>query len=274
MRALRLDFGFAIALALMIALASNGAFAQSKIGTAASAEHQVEAVIGGVSQPLAEGSAVFQDQLVRTGEAGKAQLRFLDQTDLSVGPQSEVKLDRFVYNPDRRTGTVVLQANLGLFRFVTGTLDSKSYTIKTPYASIGVRGTAFSLLIGLTKMSILLERGVLRLLRPNGQVHWLRASNTAMTIHADGRIQGPVNWAGTVTEFASLPSPPARAQQRAPILGPRQSTTDLPPDRRNRWFQGFDFRKQGTKATGTGRADPLPPNLGSPGRGTQTPSKR
>ncbi len=274
MRPPGLHCGFALTLAIIFALPSHVSFAQSKIGTAAAAENQVEAVIGGLTQPLAQGSDVFQDQLVRTGDMGKAQLRFLDQTDLSVGPKSEVKLDRFVYNPDRRIGTVVLQANLGLFRFVTGSLDSKSYTIETPYASIGVRGTAFNLLVERTKMSIQLERGMLLLRKPNGQVHWMRAGNTAMTIHADGRAQGPLNWAGTVTEFASLPPPPARTQTRVPFFGPRQTTTDLPPDRRNRWYQRFDFRKQGTTTTGPGGGSPLPPAPGTTGGGTQVPSKR
>ena len=65
--------------------------------------------------------------------------------------RSEVRLDRFVYNPDRSTGQVTVEASRGVFRFVTGSQDPKSYAIKTPIATIGVRGTEFHLLVRLAR---------------------------------------------------------------------------------------------------------------------------
>src|SRR6185295_12191559 len=62
---------------------------------------------------------------------------------LNVGARSEVTLDRFVYDPNRRNGSVVLNAGRGVFRFVSGSQDSKSYKINTSVATIGVRGTVF-----------------------------------------------------------------------------------------------------------------------------------
>src|SRR5215475_3239435 len=102
------------------------------------------------SGTLSVGSELFSNETVRTGEASQAQLLFLDQTNLSVGARSEVKLDRFVYNPDRKTGNVVIEASRGAFRFVSGSQNPRSYTIKTPFATIGVRGTIFSTQIGKT----------------------------------------------------------------------------------------------------------------------------
>ena len=76
---------------------------------------------GTVFQMLAPGSELHASQTVRTGDAGKADLGFVDRTNLTVGPTSEVVLDKFVYDPVGNKGKVVLQATRGAFRFVTGT---------------------------------------------------------------------------------------------------------------------------------------------------------
>jgi hypothetical protein len=58
---------------------------------------------------------------------------------LDVGPNSSVRLDRFIYNPNRSGGEVLLNAAKGSFRFTTGN-QNKAYKIKTPYGTLGVRG--------------------------------------------------------------------------------------------------------------------------------------
>jgi hypothetical protein len=108
---------------------------------------------------VSAGSEIFANETVRTGEASLAQLLFLDQTSLSVGPGSEVKLDRFVYNPDRKTGSVVLETSRGAFRFVTGSQNPSNYIIKTPLATIGVRGTIFNTRISKTAEHIYVVQG-------------------------------------------------------------------------------------------------------------------
>jgi hypothetical protein len=75
-----------------------------------------------------------------------ADLVFLDSTNLSVGPTSEVRLDKFVYDP--RDGSVVVQATCGAFRWVTGTQAKRAYQINTPYGTLGVRGTTVEFLVG------------------------------------------------------------------------------------------------------------------------------
>src|SRR5262249_51495180 len=114
-----------------------------KIGKATVTKNQVEGVLRSSPRSLSAGSDVFADELVRTGDGGLARLVFLDNTDLAVGPKSEIRLDKFVYDPNRRVGSVIVQMGRGAFRFVTGKQDSRSYTINTPYATLGVRGTTF-----------------------------------------------------------------------------------------------------------------------------------
>jgi hypothetical protein len=85
--------------------------------------------------------------LIRSQAESIANLQFVDQSKLSVGPNSQVRLDKFVYDPNRKAGSVVIQAGKGAYRFATGVQDSKNYEIKTPYATLGVRGTVLEIVV-------------------------------------------------------------------------------------------------------------------------------
>jgi len=123
---------------------SNAETRSATIGVAASITPSAEGGMGTVFQTLAPGSELHASETVRTGDAGKADLVFIDRTNLTVGPTSEVVLDKFVYDPVGSSGKVVLQTTRGAFRFVTGTQDHSAYQINNPYGSLGVRGTAFT----------------------------------------------------------------------------------------------------------------------------------
>ena len=92
--------------------ASNG----QEIGSTTSVKPQAEAN----SRMLSGGSSVYSRDLIHTGDAGVADLRFHDNTNLSVGPKSSVRLDKFVYDPNKSAGGVAVEATRGSFRFVTG----------------------------------------------------------------------------------------------------------------------------------------------------------
>ena len=123
---------------------SNAETQSATIGVAASITPSAEGGNGTAFQTLAPGSELRASETVRTGDAGKADLVFIDRTNLTVGPASEVVLDKFVYDPVGNNGKVVVQTTRGAFRFVTGTQDHSAYQINTPYGSLGVRGTAFT----------------------------------------------------------------------------------------------------------------------------------
>ena len=121
----------------LLAMQSTAANAQSRIGTATSTRPDAEGIVGTNSQTLSPGSEVYADETVRTGNVGKADLVLLDNTSLSVGPASELKLDKFVYDRNGSAGSVVLQATRGTFQFVTGSQDHRAYQVNTPYGSLG-----------------------------------------------------------------------------------------------------------------------------------------
>jgi hypothetical protein len=129
----------ALMLGGLFALQSTASNAQDAIGKATSVKPQAEGSHGG-TRPLSGGANVYSKETVKTGDSGQADLRFQDNSNLSVGPKSSIRLDKFVYDPNKSTGTVAIEATRGSFRFVTGSQGKGSYQVKTPYGTLGVRG--------------------------------------------------------------------------------------------------------------------------------------
>jgi hypothetical protein len=125
-----------LVLAGVFALASTASNAQA-IGSARSVKPEAS---GSVAGTLSTGSAVHAKETINTGSAGQANLRFNDSSNLSVGPSSSVRLDKFVYDPNKGSGSVAIEASKGAFRFVTGSQNKGEHKIKTPYGTLGIRG--------------------------------------------------------------------------------------------------------------------------------------
>ena len=211
---------------VLATLCLEPAHAEPKIGVASATKNQVQGVLGGGTRVLSSGSDIFSNELVRTGEGALAQLLFLDETSLSVGPSAEVRLDRFVYNPNRGTGNVVIEASRGAFRFATGSQNPVHYTIKTPLATIGVRGTLFDGHSGPNLVQIVLWQGALV-----GRTIWnetfeLNKPGDGVIIHRD-RIE-KVHWDGSGFANVFNVNWPlfGRYQPSDPRLSP---SPDMPP---------------------------------------------
>ena len=125
-------------LAILFALQPTASQGQEAIGKATSVRPQAEGSHGG-TRTLSGGADIYSRETVQTGDTGQADLQFHDKSNLSVGPKSSVRLDKFVYDPNKSTGTVAIQATRGSFRFVTGS-QGGSYQIKSPYGTLGIRG--------------------------------------------------------------------------------------------------------------------------------------
>lgn len=79
-----------------------------------------------------------------TGRGSRLQVLLLDKTNFTVGPNARIKVDRFVYDPNRRASSVGVTVAKGAFRFMSGKPTHASpgqSGIRTPVASIGIRGT-------------------------------------------------------------------------------------------------------------------------------------
>src|SRR6476469_10273348 len=131
------NFIHAASLTILFTLQATTSHAQEAIGKATSVRPQAE---GSHAGPLSGGSSVYSKATVRTGDAGQADLRFHDSSNLTVGPKSSVRLDKFMYDPNKSASTVAIQATRGSFRFVTGSQGKGAVQVKTPYGTLGVRG--------------------------------------------------------------------------------------------------------------------------------------
>jgi hypothetical protein len=130
-----------IALAALLAAASAAA-AEPEVGVAAAVNPQATGTPPGEASRVIEvGLDMVRDERVVTGGEGRTQMLFVDGSALTVGPDSDVTLDEFVYDPDAGTGKLAFSASRGLFRFVGGKISkSAAVTFRTPTALIGVRG--------------------------------------------------------------------------------------------------------------------------------------
>jgi trimeric autotransporter adhesin len=127
----------AVAVAVVFVLQSTASNAQTRIGSATSVQPEASGSVGGT---MSAGSGVHANETVKTGSAGQAGLRFNDQSNLTVGHSSQVRLDKFVYDPNKGTGNTVIEATRGTFRFSTGAQNKGEVKIKTPYGTLGTRG--------------------------------------------------------------------------------------------------------------------------------------
>ncbi len=87
------------------------------------------------------GDAVFRNERISTGSTGRVQLQLLDKTSVTVGPNSDLVIDKFVYNPSTNTGSMAMRYSKGVFRFVGGRASKdQPVEVNTPTAVIGIRG--------------------------------------------------------------------------------------------------------------------------------------
>jgi len=88
---------------------------------------------------------------VRTGNGSQLQILLLDRSVFTVGANARLTVDRFVYDPQRSVRSVGATVTRGAFRFMSGRslgLGSSNRSIRTPVATIGIRGTIVDGVVG------------------------------------------------------------------------------------------------------------------------------
>ena len=108
------------------------------------ASGSVVIVRAGATIPATAGQVVFEADTLRTGADGRVGLTLKDDTRLSLGPSSEIRLDRFAYAPAEGRLGFVLNVVKGVAAYVSGRiakLAPDAVRLETPAAIVGVRGT-------------------------------------------------------------------------------------------------------------------------------------
>jgi hypothetical protein len=87
------------------------------------------------------GDNVIRDEVIQTLDDSGAKFVLKDNTNLVLGPNSKLKLDKAVFTDEKGLGEIAIKLANGSFRFITGSGPKETYTITTPLATIGIRGT-------------------------------------------------------------------------------------------------------------------------------------
>src|SRR5882757_9802514 len=150
---------FAFLLGAIAVLAASPLSAQTRVGEAAVVKNEVLRVAGSATSRINVGDGLLRDEIVRTGLDSAARLVMSDSTNLSLGANASLKLDRTVFDDETHYRDVAVRLTSGAFRFVTGHSEKAAYKITTPLATIGVRGTTLDILSQRGRTIIVLQEG-------------------------------------------------------------------------------------------------------------------
>ena len=88
---------------------------------------------------------VFKKDIVTTGEKSSSQIKMYDNSIMSIGELAEFQIDNFVFDYDKNDGIMDVKFITGAFRLVSGKVGKRGpdmMVVRTPVATIGIRGTA------------------------------------------------------------------------------------------------------------------------------------
>ena len=202
---------FPALLAATLALPAAG----QQIGTVASSEPTLRGTPpGAATRTLSLGTGLIADETVASSASGRGQLLFLDQTTLSLAPNTTIVLDRFVFDPNSGAGEIGLSLTEGALRFIGGTLSrGQEAVITTPTASIGIRGST----------ALVLHR--------NGRTIAIFVAGQRLCITVDGTRRCTSRQGGVLTEtgYLGAVAPEFLAQLLALIDGAPAAGTGTSP---------------------------------------------
>lgn len=90
---------------------------------------------------LGVGAEIFLNDRLRSNNTGLGMIVFLDESSAKIGPNSNLTIDEFVYDPGTRRGSSTIRADSGLTRFYGGQISKRGrMNIRTPHMVLGVRG--------------------------------------------------------------------------------------------------------------------------------------
>lgn len=175
--------------------------------TVTSLQGTVSAVsAAGVTRPLEQGFALYQGDRVDTGDDAAVSMRFTDGSRFDLSENSSMSVDNYAYQENAEQSSFTTSIFKGAFRFVSGLIAqrrSRAMGVRTPVATIGIRGTNVAGEVDASSARIML-------LEPDDQ------RPTAIEVsNAFGSVVVDEPGYGTeVPDANSPPSPPQRMELR------------------------------------------------------------
>ena len=101
------------------------------------------------NESLQNGSKIFFGDTIVSKQNANAQILFIDQTVLTLGEDTEMTIDEFIYDPKNNEGSFVSSVKSGTVKFITGQISKNNpedLEVKVPAGTLGARGTEFVVL--------------------------------------------------------------------------------------------------------------------------------
>ena len=136
---------------------------------------------------------VAADELLETDKQANMLVQFLDETTLTLGPSSRLRVDTMVYDPNAGKGALVIDLAVGSFRFISGKLQ-EDVRIVTPSMILGIRGSDAMIAVspdGATTVSVF--SGVFNISNRAGVALALVTAGRAVSVSATGVAGAVVN---------------------------------------------------------------------------------
>ena len=128
---------------VLLSLAAAGALAQQRVGINAAVNTDATGTPpSGAAKKLVIGEYIVFNERIQTMTSGQAQVLFVDESTMTVGPDSDITIDKFVFDPATNTGTMALSATRGVLRLIGGKLTKQEQpvTMRSTIATIALRG--------------------------------------------------------------------------------------------------------------------------------------
>ena len=143
-------------------LVSFSAKAQEEL----SIEKQLVGIVGAISgtvktetRELKAGDKIYLNETIYAAAGSGTQILLLDQSTFTIGEDSEVVMDTFVFDPATNDGKIVASVKQGSLKVISGLISKKnpdSLTVEVPEGTLGSRGTEFQTIVSKGKTDTLL----------------------------------------------------------------------------------------------------------------------
>ncbi|MBU1230299.1 MAG: FecR family protein, partial [Proteobacteria bacterium] len=174
---------------------------------------------GGKTLPAKLADPVFVGDTLNTAANSNAVVRFVDETQLVLGPSSQAKVDAYVY--EGPSSKLLFKFAKGSFRAVTGKIVEKNpqaFNMQTPLATLGIRGSDVFALVSQAFNDVgALDLGPGHTLQVQGRLNAATIAEGGLVsrVTPDGRVAPPIPISPTmfnviVNTLAPPQAPPIR----------------------------------------------------------------
>ncbi len=135
-----------IMLCILMLMAVSPTWAQETIGFVKTVSGKAAVIDSGKQINAQIGTPIKAGNMLKTWSEGTMGVTFKDNTVMSLGPDTELMVDDYIYAPGKgnlKFGTSISKGSLQVVSGVIAKLKPQSVTMKTPTGIIGVRGTRF-----------------------------------------------------------------------------------------------------------------------------------